>query len=250
MIEVGWTPARAETALVYTEPESLFSDVYKDIDAAFRFCPAFTSYLKNWYIIRSPLHIKFAYKKVSNTDAKITINDENITSQYVVFDERKHEWSGEYKAEDTPDGKFNGRLKLNKNNNPLISLTFPQLFVTDEKDLRLEQVSPFLHMHELSYFKYLRSICGAFNIYSWVRPLDFAYEIVTDNAVIDIKRGDPLCYVRFVTDKNVSIKQIPLTTQLEDYAKATTTLKSLRPGLPLQKMYDLFLKIRRPKLLS
>tara|TARA_S200000501_G_C20867432_1_gene762613 strand:+ start:1486 stop:2208 length:723 start_codon:yes stop_codon:yes gene_type:complete len=240
MIKIGWTPTTPEIALIYQEPESVYKNLYTNIDSSFKLCPAFTDFLKNWYILKSPLDINFLYKKVSDTDAKITYN-EIISPPYISFNERKRDWSPEHRPDE--------RLKLEKNNNPLISFSFHQLFVTDEKDLHIEQVSPFLHMHELSYFKYLRTIPGAFNIHSWIRPLDFAYEIITDNAIIDIKKGDPLCYVRFNTHKKVKIEQIPFTSELDDYSIATTSFKEVSPGLSLAKMYNLFRRIRRPKLL-
>ncbi len=241
MIKVGWTPTIPELALIFNEPESVYKNLYADLDSSFKFCPAFTDFLKNWYLIRSPLDVNFLYKKVSDTDAKITHNTPDAIP-YIEFNSRKHDWSPEYKIRDE-------KLKLKKNNNPMISFSFHQLFVTDEQNLHIEQVSPFLHMHKLSYFKYLRTIPGAYNIHNWIRPLDFAYEIVTDKAIIDIKKGDPLCYVRFNTHKKVKIEQIPFTQELEGYVKATTNLKRFIQGMSLSKMYERFRRMRRPKLL-
>lgn len=241
MIKIGWTPTNnAELALAYELPDSVYKELYNNINSTFKLCPAFTSFMTNWYTVRSPIDVKFLYKKVSKTDAKITYSTPEATP-YISFNERKQEWSPEFNFED--------RIKLEKNNNPLVSFSFHQLFVTDEKDLYVEQVPPFLHMYKLPYFKYLRTIPGAFNIHSWVRPFDFAYEIFTDNAVIDIKRGDPLCYLRFNTHKKVKIEQIPFTQELEDYGKATTSLKNFIHGMSLSKMYERFRRMRRPKLL-
>ena len=103
-------------------------------------------------------------------------------------------------------------------------------------------------MYKLSYFKYPRTITEHL-IYIVVPHLILSYEIFTDNAVIDIKRGDPLCYLRFNTHKKVKIEQIPFTQELEDYGKATTSLKNFIHGMSLPKMYERFRRMRRPKLL-
>ena len=66
----------------------MYKNLYTNIDSSFKLCPAFTDFLKNWYILKSPLDINFLYKKVSDTDAKITYN-EIISPPYISIKESK-----------------------------------------------------------------------------------------------------------------------------------------------------------------
>ena len=242
IIEVGWTPVPKppEITLTMDKPDHLYTSIYSDIDSAFKLCPAFTAFFKNYYIVRSPIDIKFVIKKITDYDAIITIEDKKI-EEYVTFDDRKTEWSHDYR------NPFDPKLKLEKNNNPMISFSLHQLFFADE-DVTMEQIPPFLHMHELKYFNHLRMIPGGFNIRDWIRPLDFAYELMlSDYIIIDIKRNDPLCYVNFRSNNKIKIKQVPWTEDLEMYSRTTVGLKGLVPGLG--QLYEKFRKFRKPKLL-
>ena len=98
IIEVGWTPVPKppEITLTMDKPDHLYTSIYSDIDSAFKLCPAFTAFFKNYYIVRSPIDIKFVIKKITDYDAIITIEDKKI-EEYVTFDDRKTEWSHDYR---------------------------------------------------------------------------------------------------------------------------------------------------------
>ncbi len=87
-------------------------------------------------------------------------------------------------------------------NNPVVQMSLPFTFYTKK--------TCFLEMRHSYYSpKHCRTIEAKFDISSWVRPINFAFEIDEFDREIKIKRGDVLCEVAFHTDKveNVSLKE-------------------------------------------
>ena len=80
--------------------------------------------------------------------------------------------------------------------NALCSLLVSYMFFADEP-VWVEVYPPFLH----GEVKNTRLISGTFDIYNWHRPVDFSFEILNDVKPIKIKEGQPLFYVKFVSNK-------------------------------------------------
>ena len=108
---------------------------------------------------------------------------------------------------------------------------------------------PFLHFYKSSFYNNLRFIPGSFDIGRWFRAIDIACEYVGEYDRIVIKRGDPMCYVRFNTPNNKKIKLVRIRPdkEIEDLCQTTTSTKEYVPGLSLETLYKKFLTIRRKK---
>jgi hypothetical protein len=70
----------------------------------------------------------------------------------------------------------------------------------------LMEVGPaFLHATE-PRVRRLTPIPGAFNIGRWLRPIDFTFEVDLLEGDIELRRGDPLLYLRFITPNNEAVR--------------------------------------------
>jgi len=243
-IDIGWCDTNHETSLIYYEPEPLYESVYKDVTTAFKVCPAVRDYLRNFYILRSPIDLNFVLKKESDTECLIGYDskaDQEKGKNWIVFEDRKREWSPKHADEST------SRLKMKPGNPPLISFSFHYLFISDIPNVYVEEMPPYLHMHNLTWCKNMRFVPGSFDIGSWYRAIDIACEYTGEYDAITIKRGDPMCYVRFraPNDEKANLVRIAANDEIKRLIDTATMTKEYVTGLSLKELYRRFIKIKR-----
>lgn len=190
---------------------------YTDNDgAAFKKCPAYLNYYKNTFVVCSPI------------DLEVQINKEE-------------NWANIVSPKDLPKKVFNPRFG-EENDSPysLFSLRLGRLLVTTKtENVFAEQVEPMLEWDRAAD---IRIISGNFNINKWVRPLECSFEQRSKNVTVKFKRGQPMYYVRFITpnpDDIVILNKIEITEELYKDSQRCVSLKSFRPGLSLNTLYDL-----------
>jgi hypothetical protein len=205
MIEIGWTPYKYSPYEknpyemefidnVYFEPEKL-SKFYANTNSKFKLCPANAQFLKNFWVIKSPFDLIFNYDRKNNS----CFVNQNQKFFNTFINMRYNDFS--------------------KTDLALCSFHFQYLFVSD-KPVILEVYPPFLH----GEVKNTRFINGSFNIYKWQRPVDFSFEILNDNEPVEIKRGQPLFYVKFLSnniEEDFKLKNIEWTDELLKLNKKT-----------------------------
>jgi len=205
MIEIGWTPYKYSDYEkkphtmefidnVYFEPEKL-SNFYANNKSAFKHCPANAQFLKNFWVIKSPFDLTL---NVNRKEKHCYIN-QNQRFFNTFVDMRWNEFTETDLA--------------------LCSFNFCYLFVSD-KPVMIEVYPAFLH----GQVKNTRIINGSFNIYKWQRPVDFSFEILNDNEPVEIKREQPLFYVKFLSnniEENFQLKNIEWTDELLKLNKRT-----------------------------
>jgi len=202
MINIGWTYVKSEPKLevvenLFFEPEKI-SDVYKDTTSLFKKCPANTSFLKSFFCIKSPVDLYLKYNRQNHT---YEINQsQNFVDSF--FDPRLNDFD-------------------RKKDKALVSLKFMYMFVSDEP-VWIETYPAFLHGEVVN----TRFVNGGFDIYKWQRPVDFSFEILDDNRPVQIKRGQPLFYVKFIGQNfndDFKLKKIQWTNEL------LKTMRSCQP---------------------
>ena len=55
---------------------------------------------------------------------------------------------------------------------------------------------------------------GSYDISQWIRPLDLCYKIKNDVKSLSIKRGDPLLFLKFHTEKTIVFKKFDATEEV------------------------------------
>lgn len=183
-IQIGWcNPDPIWSDLLYFKPEPLKVGIG---------CPSVGSWASRSFVVRAPYDLKVRF---DGPRQNLEVNWENRdfevgVHQILPFTKRK-QWS----APDRPSMQW-----LLKN-----------LFVSDEP-VWAETWSPMYHEDANSWPGIV--VPGKLNIQRWTRPLNWVFEWRDTNGVLDIKRGDPIQYVRFHTrdlDARFEIVQLDVT---------------------------------------
>ena len=106
------------------------------------------------------------------------------------------------------------------NKTPMVQITPQIIFATDEKDLEIELLPPFLHYKP--DFPCITS-AARFNIYNWTRAISVVLEWMDIKKPIIFKRGDPMTYIRF--NKDVNLVFINNSQEIIDLVQEHSELK-------------------------
>jgi hypothetical protein len=184
--------------------------------AQFKRCPAYVNYYKNTYAVCSPI------------DLEIDIN-------------REDNWANINNPPQLPKEMFNPRFG-EEGDSPyhLFSLRLNRLvFTTEAKDIYIEISDPNLNWDR---DQNIRIISGNFNISRWVRPLEASFEQKNKKSTIKFKRGQPMYYVRFITqnpDDIVVLNRKEMDKDLFNDVQRNTSVKLFKQNSSLQFLYDL-----------
>jgi len=170
-------------------------------------CPALNDAIKNTFVIKSPYDVHLKFEKYDEYGQAIMGLQPDTT--LMDFESFIHV---------LPPEAFSDKKR------PLMQLRLCIVFVTDEKGLTVEGFPPFLEYKPDSP---IRVSVFKFNIYNWIRPCDCGIEWMDTSKDIVIKRGEPLLYVRFNTDKNVKLEKIERTPKLIELVNRNDNVKSL-----------------------
>lgn len=200
------------------QPSKLIDDLFKNVDnkqESYSQCPAAQSSLKNIYYFKFPF------------DINLNFNEEGYASG------NRADW-------------FNQRNK-SYTNRINADLDLGWVFFCEE-DLIIEQ-SP-TYMHNTEFSKFGMSVTGSFNISSWFRPIMTSFILWENENNFVAKEGEPMIYVRFLTDEKITLQQFEVTQKIKDIADACT-LSSLyyKPRLPLMARYKKFKDSKMQKIL-
>ncbi len=144
-------------------------------------CPAFKDFFYNCYVLSFPYDLRFRLVPESQSfsiiESSIRMTPETLLIRW---------------------GQQHVDTRIIFSLNPLI------LFDA-AVDVLIEVGPAFLHAVE-PRLRRLTPIPGAFNIGRWFRPIDFTFEVDLSDREIELAKGDPLLYLRFITPKNESVR--------------------------------------------
>ena len=118
----------------------------------------------------------------------------------------------------------------------MLSVVFRYTFFSNES-VMLEHMYPTMHASEA--VRNLNVISGTYDISKWVRGNEFGFEVVDDTKPIVFKRGDPLYYVRFVTDRPIKLERELHSLELENISHSFVGVKVYVPGSSLERAYEI-----------
>lgn len=183
-------------------PERLLNEVFR--------CPAFTNSLKNTFVHKAPYDVLVKYDKDKRFNILVPadyVSDDHLAKQVVDGVENNHDVQ-----------LFNG-----------IGTRF--LFANKSCEMTLEQ--PYYHN------KNLTTLSGTWNIGRWFRPfhpgiLNFGQKD------FEIKRGDPLLYVKFPRDIKIEFRKTKITPDAYAISMGVGGFKHFVRRAPLETMYKYF----------
>jgi hypothetical protein len=207
-IKIGWTPCGNDwdgnlsvNELFHETPELVKLSELVDGDA--KYCPSIRDFYKNVYAIRMPWNVTIAFTEQGTPHFSLS-----KSLHKVAIDEN-------FSVEQTPNGGCTIQIMLNN------------MFVSDTKNVLLENMPPILHgvREEIIYLN------GMIDIYSWQRSLHFGFHIpkktvdqcIEDDLTLDFKKGEVVQYFRVRTPNGESTQLVELGEKslptLNRYAK-------------------------------
>lgn len=228
MTTVGWCWTGPIPELLILEPEKLPKLTVKNKDYNKRGvidCPSFASWYNSYYVLKSPVNFT-----ATSTKDGIEINSDEVDTQHLQSLVTFH--------------NNNDMYDLNK---PMFQFNLRYLFIADEPCL-MEITPPFLHRNNYKD----GVVGGSFNIHSWVRSISWGYVFNEIGETLEIKRGDPLCYVKFTTPKlteNVKLVECELTPEVIKELERKDYLTQFKKGGIINLM-SRALKLRPKKLIK
>ena len=178
MTVIGWTVINGE-GLVWEEPEMLsvyMNNEYKQ--SKVKSCWASNDLLKKTFVIKSPFDIHLSYDK----DKGMVMLEEDSSISHLLFEKIFLNSPEEYTQY------------------PVIQMSTSYVFICD-KSCTITLTPPFHNTKYDDYESNTRVFSGMFNIYDWQRPLSYGIEWLDVKKDLFIKKGQPLFYVTFNTEK-------------------------------------------------
>jgi hypothetical protein len=172
----------------------------------YSFCPAFKDVIKNTFVIKS------------SYDFKIGWNESGFYVETKRF----------------PQEFFNSVIHPKSEEDGLLSIVSPSLIMFAEDSLEMELLPPYMHKTLNGHFV----VPGKFNIGKHFRKLECSIHYYNyDN--IQVKEGDPLFYVKFLTDEKITFKRFTMSDTLMRYESYFRTKKHfVNRVIPLKWYYE------------
>ena len=205
-MDIGYFYVSREQELLGMEPVKIGLEHPK-----WKKCPAIMDSVKNAFVIRAPIGFTLYFEGIDDNGNPLVRRDPSSEMRNEVFNEFidiKPKEAG------------------SKQDGPLLQLTSGVGFTANEPVI-METFPPFLEYRP--DFPAINTVVK-YNIYNWLRglPVGVLWKDLTKPIVV--KRGDPLCYVRFETDKNVNLKRIPMTDEMLHTIHANLNMKNFMTG--------------------
>lgn len=217
---VYWTPWQVPSVAYAEYPEitrlskTAFSGM-KDIinlGESYHRCPAVQDYFKNVFELRSPVEFEI----IRNPDGGFYTNyyDQDFWNDFVVI-----------------------------RNENLLSFNIYYFFVP-ESDLSIEVTSPYFTDNDFANKTMI--VPGRFNAYKWMRPIQCTFAIKSNVDRIKINRGDPLVYIRMITDDNIKLSKFFCSDMLRNIIESNLRIKDknilIKPYSPIKMVewYNMF----------
>ncbi len=173
--KIGWCWTGTIPNLLVIEPERFKTPKVKNKEYNKRGvidCPSYQGFYNNIFLLKSPVSFT-AIPKEGGVDIESTEVSTHQLQSIVTLHQ--------------PEEMYD----INK---PMFQFNLNYLFVADEPCL-MEILPPFMHKDKFPG----EVIGGSFNIHSWVRSCSWGFVFNDTKKKLEIKRGDPLCYVKFTT---------------------------------------------------
>lgn len=228
-IDVHWVPIagkdledmkrlKSVPEMLWYEPEPVLKHFVQERDKhiAFLKCPAVVDLYKNVFLIRSPMDVSISIVRDDKGNCVIREHAQlpRFADDFIIH----------------RDPAQNCRFEM-------LSICFCYLMYS-RKELMLEIMHPTLSGHISTGLRGLNLMCAKYDISKWIRPLEFAFEVHEDTERIDIKRGDPLYYIKFHTDKKINFIRGDIDSAF-DVMSSCLSIKAFVKGNSLKKNYEL-----------
>ena len=201
--------------MLYSEPDSLYKDLLASKDKSNDYnnyldCPAFLKFAQNMFVVRSPWN------------CELTVD--YSTGKFLI-DNQETEISDHFK----PRPNCRDRMMFNMYHN---------FIFFSEDSIEVSTMPAFMHNSELQ--TKCTYIPGTYDISKWFRSIDGAFEMQQPLDCLNLKKGDPLYYVKFDTSDSVKLVRFNLTPDLWKLTQGCIHYKKYQSRRALTYLYNLF----------
>ena len=182
----------------------------KYVDDNFK-CPAFTKSLKNVFVYKAPYDVKVVYDE--NKRYKIEVPVDYLENDHLG---KRIESDGSENNHEVQI--FNG-----------VGTRF--LYANKPCEMTLEQ--PYFHNPNITVLP------GCYDIHRWFRPFHPCI-LNFERKDFEIKRGEPLLYVKFPRDIKIEFRQTVISKYCFSVVQGVTTYKNYVSKQPLENLYKFF----------
>ena len=202
----------------YNNLYNLYDELYKniskvDVKQNLLICPAVSEKLKKTFFIKTPIDCEY--------------NIENNTIKPL---------SNNYIDTDTP------HLPSLKDNFLFVLGMFYIFFA--KESIKMTLTSPFFSKCE--HTQYGNIVPGSLDISKWFRTINLEFNCYGNH--IKFKKGEPLAYFTFDTDKEIEIKRFKMSEKLHKLSETCNTSSRWEQWIPLYDRYKRFLKSKTDKI--
>jgi len=220
----------------YPLPDFSENPLYQNSRATFKNCPAYIQYFSGVYIIRSPISFTFRVFLMKDERYGMEVPQIGCTSEENIADT---EFLNSLIQVHEPDEWYDIKK-------PVIQLSLAPFFFFADEECYMEQLPAFNHTKDSP----LLSVPGVFNIHKWPRGMSLAYIWDDIEKPLAVKRGDPLCYLKFSSPKHKKVKLVECewTLEMQKYQAALSFIKSKHLfSNPMQTLMQRSLDLRSKK---
>jgi len=186
-------------------------------------CYALQEHIRNTFIYRSPVNMKVTY---TGDERKYIISGVNVVNQ--------EEFN---LLIDNPDAESIYQLLIGFGLN-----------ILSKEDSLLMSVHPAnYHKTDVSRFPI---VTGSYDCGKWFRPIHLSI-FNTGEQDFEIKRGDPLFYIKFHTEDKVQLERFNMNEEILSHVASTVEVKKYLKSTKLSRLYELYAKSKlKPMLLN
>lgn len=186
-------------------------------------CPAHTDFLKNVYVFKAPLDLEFEIDVLDDNNKKVWCKnlDDNVFDHIV-------------------DLRYLTAVEKGLSPYPIIGFRLLNVFKSKEPCI-LQVLPAFLHYNDFTLKTTV--IPGEFDINNWVRPVELMFEIKNKKEQFFIKKGDALCYFKFIAQNKTTLKKKPAPW---DEIETCARIVSSKRFRPLEERYAVYKNSKEP----
>lgn len=218
-INIYWSSLHKNTGWdEYDKLYNLYDELYKnmskiDVKQNLLICPAVSEKLKKTFFVKTP-----------------------IDCEYHIEDNTIKPISDKFIKTETP------HLPSLKNNFLFVLGMFYIFF--SKESIKMNLTSPFFS--KCDYTQYANIVPGSLDISKWFRTINLEFNCYENK--IKFKKGEPLAYFTFDTNKQIEIKRFNMSEKLDKLSETCNNSSSWEKWVPLYNRYKRFLKSRTDKI--
>lgn len=226
--KIGWCWTGSIPELLVVEPERFKTPkvVNKEYNKRGVIdCPSYQGFYNNLFLLKSPVSFS-----AEPSEGAVNISSDEVDTHQLQNLVTLHQ----------PQEMYDTKK-------PMFQFNLNYLFVADEPCL-MEILPPFMHDDKIPG----EVIGGSYNIHSWVRSISWGFVFENLDSQLVIKRGDPLCYVKFTTPKlteSIKLDECELTEDIINELNRKRHLTEFKKGGIINLM-NRALKLRPKKLIK